>query len=47
MGGKNTFLGAAYLVVGGICLFLALVFILKVTLKPRRLGDSSAVNWRQ
>lgn len=47
LGGKNGFLGGAYLFVGGLCLLLAGAFLAKYILKPRRLGDSSAVNWRQ
>lgn len=35
MGGKNDFLGLAYLTVGGLCLFLAISFILVYVLKPR------------
>ncbi|KAK8575839.1 hypothetical protein V6N12_063492 [Hibiscus sabdariffa] len=35
MGGKNDFLGIAYIVVGGLCLFLAVFFILLYVIKPR------------
>lgn len=35
MGGKNSFLGRAYLTVGGLCLFLAVSFILVYVFKPR------------
>lgn len=35
MGGKNDFLGIAYLTIGGLCLFLAISFILIYVLKPR------------
>ncbi|KAK8531158.1 hypothetical protein V6N13_003451 [Hibiscus sabdariffa] len=34
MGGKNDFLGIAYIVVGGLCLFLAVFFILLYVIKP-------------
>lgn len=47
LGGKNGFLGGAYLFVGGLCLLLAGAFLAKYILKPRRMGDSSTVNWRQ
>ena len=30
MGGKNPFLGVAYIVVGAVCLALALLFFIKV-----------------
>ncbi|XP_048134495.1 ALA-interacting subunit 3-like isoform X2 [Rhodamnia argentea] len=47
LGGKNDFLGAAYLAVGGICLFLAVAFILVYVLKPRPLGDPSYLSWNR
>jgi len=42
IGGKNDFLAIAYLVVGGICILLAILFGLKHWLCPRwPAGDSS------
>ena len=41
LGGKNSFLGYAYIVVGAICLALALVFGVKQYMTPRKLGDMS------
>lgn len=35
IGGKNNFLGVAYLTVGGLCLFLAMGFIFLYVFKPR------------
>lgn len=35
IGGKNSFLGVAYLAVGGFCLFVAISFILLYVIKPR------------
>lgn len=35
IGGKNDFLGRAYLTVGGFCLFMAISFILVYVIKPR------------
>ncbi|KAK6925412.1 CDC50/LEM3 family [Dillenia turbinata] len=35
IGGKNDFLGVAYLTVGGLCLFLAISFMLIYVFKPR------------
>ncbi|KAK1612672.1 hypothetical protein QYE76_036345 [Lolium multiflorum] len=41
LGGKNYFLGYAYLVVGGLCIFLGFAFSLLYTIKPRKLGDQT------
>lgn len=35
LGGKNDFLGLAYLTIGGFCLFLAMSFALIYLIKPR------------
>lgn len=35
LGGKNDFLGIAYLTVGGLCFFLALTFTIVYFIKPR------------
>lgn len=35
LGGKNDFLGIAYLVVGGLCFFLAMCFTIVYLVKPR------------
>lgn len=47
IGGKNDFLGIAYLTVGGLCLFIALNFILLYIFKPRPLGDPSYLSWNR
>ncbi|CAL1391336.1 unnamed protein product [Linum trigynum] len=47
LGGKNDFLGIAYLTVGGLCLFLAVCFIIVYLVKPRRLGDPSYLSWNR
>ncbi|CAK9318019.1 unnamed protein product [Citrullus colocynthis] len=47
IGGKNDFLGIAYLTVGGLCLFLAITFILLYVIKPRPLGDPSYLSWNR
>eukprot|EP00005_Dracoamoeba_jomungandri_P000098 CAMPEP_0174251914 /NCGR_PEP_ID=MMETSP0439-20130205/1589_1 /TAXON_ID=0 /ORGANISM="Stereomyxa ramosa, Strain Chinc5" /LENGTH=315 /DNA_ID=CAMNT_0015332355 /DNA_START=25 /DNA_END=969 /DNA_ORIENTATION=+ len=41
MGGKNPFLGIAYIVVGSLCICLATLFACRHFIKPRRLGDES------
>lgn len=45
LGGKNSFLGIAYLVVGGLCVLLAIAFLIKHWRSPRPLGDMKYFNW--
>ncbi|KAF7502837.1 hypothetical protein GJ744_004992 [Endocarpon pusillum] len=45
MGGKNPFLGIAYLVVGGICVVLGVSFTVAHLVKPRKLGDHTYLTW--
>ncbi|XP_052200426.1 ALA-interacting subunit 5-like [Diospyros lotus] len=47
VGGKNDFLGVAYLTVGGLCLFMAIGFILLYVVRPRPLGDPSYLSWNR
>ncbi|EOA30935.1 hypothetical protein CARUB_v10014082mg [Capsella rubella] len=47
LGGKNDFLGIAYLTVGGICFVLALAFTVMYLVKPRRLGDPTYLSWNR
>ena len=44
-GGKNLYLGAGYVVVGGLSLLLAIMFAVKHWLSGRTLGDSSLLSW--
>jgi len=45
MGGKNPFLGIAYVVVGGICILLGALFTATHLIKPRKLGDHTYLTW--
>ncbi|XP_019443691.1 PREDICTED: ALA-interacting subunit 3-like isoform X2 [Lupinus angustifolius] len=47
LGGKNDFLGIAYLTVGGLCFVLALAFTIVYFVKPRQLGDPSYLSWNR
>jgi len=45
VGGKNPFLGIAYVVVAGICVVLGAVFTVTHLIKPRKLGDHTYLTW--
>lgn len=45
MGGKNPFMGIAYVVVGGICIMLGALFTIAYLVKPRKLGDHTYLTW--
>ncbi|XP_061343303.1 ALA-interacting subunit 3-like [Gastrolobium bilobum] len=47
IGGKNHFLGMAYILIGGISLLLAVGFLLLYVMKPRPLGDPSYLSWNR
>ncbi|TKY48191.1 ALA-interacting subunit 5 [Spatholobus suberectus] len=47
IGGKNPFLGTAYLLVGGLSLLCAIGFIFLYVIKPRPLGDPSYLSWNR
>ncbi|KAI4307711.1 hypothetical protein L6164_030868 [Bauhinia variegata] len=47
IGGKNDFLGMAYLIIGGFCLFFAICFIILYVFKPRPRGDPSYLSWNR
>jgi len=47
LGGKNDILGIAYVSVGGVCWALALAFMIKHVVNPRKLGDTKYIVWRQ
>ncbi|CAJ0847285.1 6851_t:CDS:2 [Entrophospora sp. SA101] len=45
LGGKNPFLGYAYIGVGILCILLGCVFTVKHLYKPRKLGDHTYLSW--
>jgi len=44
-GGRNPYLGVAYIVVGSVSLLFALLFIAKQTISPRDIANPSLLNW--
>jgi len=47
LGGKNPYLGYAYLILGALCVVLGLIFTVRHLLYPRKLGDSAYLSWNQ
>ncbi|KAG7394824.1 Cell cycle control protein 50A [Phytophthora boehmeriae] len=45
-GGRNPFLGIAYIIVGSLCMVLAILFFAKHKLSPRKLGDTRYLVWK-
>ncbi|KAJ5156521.1 Meiotically protein [Penicillium capsulatum] len=45
LGGKNPFMGIAYVVVGGICVVLGALFTVAYLIRPRKLGDHTYLTW--
>ena len=46
IGGQNFFLGYAYIVVGAICIALALGFLAKQLISPRKMGDAKYLTFQ-
>jgi len=47
IGGKNPFLGYAYIVVGVVCFLQGVIFGLKHAISPRKLGDTKYLDWNK
>jgi LEM3 (ligand-effect modulator 3) family / CDC50 family len=47
VGGRNPFIGLAYIAVAALCVLLGLLFTARHLIKPRRLGDMSYLSWNQ
>jgi uncharacterized membrane protein len=47
IGGKNPFLGWAYITVGLICLIEGIFFAIKQKISPRKLGDLKYLDWNK
>jgi len=45
VGGRNPFLGIAYLVVAGLCLLIGLALTLRHLIRPRKMGDMQYLSW--
>lgn len=47
LGGRNSFLGIAYIVVGCVCVVLGCLFTVRHLYRPRKLGDHTYLSWNQ
>jgi len=47
VGGKNPFLGWAYVASSALFVFLSVAGTIRHLMKPRRLGDMSLLSWNQ
>ncbi|KAL4860914.1 hypothetical protein BDV12DRAFT_204562 [Aspergillus spectabilis] len=45
LGGQNSFMGIAYVVVGGVCVLLGALFTIAHLVRPRKLGDHTYLTW--
>ncbi|KCV68090.1 hypothetical protein H696_05342 [Fonticula alba] len=47
IGGRNPFLGIAYLAVGSICILVGIIFLIRHVIRPRALGDTAHLSWNK
>ncbi|KAK0524768.1 alkylphosphocholine resistance protein lem3 [Tilletia horrida] len=47
VGGRNPFLGLAYVATAGLCIVLGILFTARHLIKPRKLGDLSLLSWNR
>jgi hypothetical protein len=47
LGGRNPYLGIAYMSVGAFCFLLGVIFTIRHCIKPRKLGDTSYLSWNK
>ncbi|KAI9259727.1 cell cycle control protein [Helicostylum pulchrum] len=47
LGGRNPYLGIAFMSIGGLCILLGILFTLRHCIRPRKLGDESYLSWNQ
>ncbi|KAI8139147.1 transcription regulator [Fennellomyces sp. T-0311] len=47
LGGRNPYIGIAYMAIGGLCVLVGLIFTLAQCIKPRKLGDTSYLSWNK
>ncbi|KAI7897015.1 ligand-effect modulator 3 family [Mucor mucedo] len=47
LGGRNPYLGIAFMSIGALCIVLGILFTLRHLIKPRKLGDESYLSWNQ
>ncbi|TIA87750.1 hypothetical protein E3P81_03815 [Wallemia ichthyophaga] len=46
-GGRNNFLGIAYISIAAFCVAVGMVFTLRQLIRPRRVGDLGLLSWNQ
>ena len=47
LGGKNDFMGIAYIIIGALSLLIGFIFLIKHLVSPRMLGDHRYLSWNK